>query len=395
MTAAALLEALWDERVSLADQVGSGGMEASGVSSVSGSSPRRVELPGSRRFSFRYELLDSGNAVVGSLDGVESCTIEMNWLADIKRKASFSVRGEPDDVQWLSDRIKPGIRLWLPPYGPGDDVEWPMGVFLLSTPSRETDETGTVVRDVEGYDQLQVYIEDQIAARYRVDAGDLYTAAVTDLLGAVAVNITPSSAVLPTAAEWPPGTPKLKIINALLSAINYESLSFDEDGRAVVQPYRSPDERAEEYAYADDDNSLLMHGPEETRDLFTIPNRWVLVVSDPDRDPLTSVYTNTDPGSPTSTVRRGRTITDFRDGEDAADQATLDARASRLAFEASQVYEAVDFRTGMNPLHSGNDVYRITYSPLGINGKYGEHTWSMALRAGAAMQHRARRVVAV
>jgi hypothetical protein len=220
-------------------------------------------------------------------------------------------------------------------------------------------------------------------------------AAVTTLLGGVAASIAPSTATLVAAKEYDPGTSKLKIINDLLGMINYESLSFDEDGVAVVQPYTAPSVRTEEYVYATDQSGLMVPEADQELDLFSVPNQWTLVVSEPDQPAIVSTYTNNDPGSPTSTVRRDRIISDFRIEVEAVDQATLDAKVERLAFEASQVYEALEFGTGIMPIHSGNDVYRIAYDPLAINNKYAEQTWTMPLKSGSTMAHRARRVVTV
>lgn len=350
---------------------------------------------GGRYFSFRYELLDAGNVFVQDLaDTVLAGKIGMNWLADIKRTAVLTVR-ERGEIDFLSDRIKPYVRLRVPPYGANDYVEWPQGVFLLSTPKRTADEQNVITRDVECYDGLQVFIDEVVDTRYTVAVGANYTTVISTLLGSIPKSVAPSTKTLTAAKEWEPGTTKLKIINELLNAINYESLSFDEDGVAIVQAYRDPTGRAEEYVYAANADSLIIPGVDEEIDLFRVANKWTLVVSDPDRASLTSTYTNTDPASPTSTVRRQRTISDFRTEEDAADQATLDAKVRRLAFEASQVYQAIDFTTGMMPIHSGNDVYRITYPALAINAKFSEQSWEMELRAGAAMKHRARRVVTV
>jgi hypothetical protein len=207
--------------------------------------------------------------------------------------------------------------------------------------------------------------------------------------------VSPSTKTLEAAKEWDPGTSKLKIINELLGALNYESLSFDCEGRAVVQPYRTAAERAEEYVYGSDDNGLIIPNAHQEFDLFGVHNKWVMTVSDPDRPPITATYTNTDPASPTSTVRRGRTITDFRTEQDAADLTALQAKVKRLAFEASQVFEAIPFDTAMMPLHDGNDVYRIEYPQLAVNARYVEQSWSLDFQAGAKMRHRARRVVTV
>jgi hypothetical protein len=164
----------------------------------------------------------------------------------------------------------------------------------------------------------------------------------------------------------------------------------------VVQAYSSPLVRPEEYEYGASDVGLVLPEVEQELDLFDVANKWVLVVSDPDlADPLISTYTNTDPASPTSTIRRQRTIVDFREEQDAVDQASLDAKVARLAFEASQIYEAIPFSSALMPIHSGNDVYRLRLPALAVNAKYAEQSWDMELRAGAKMNHRARRVVSV
>lgn len=349
---------------------------------------------GSRRWTFRYELLDDSNVKIGDLDNVEAGAVEQNWLADIKRTAKFTIK-ETQYINYLSDRVKPWTRLHLPPYGTDDWVEWPQGVFILSTPTRSVSAAGHVSREVEGYDLTQILLDDKVPTRYTVTAGTAYTTAVLALLPATGTYITPSAATVPVALEWDPGTSKLKIVNDLLAAVNYNSLSVDEHGIFVVSPYQSPAVRAPEYTYGVTEDSIMLPAVDQTLDLFSIPNQWVLVVSEPDKPVTVGTYTNNDPGSPTSTVRRGRTIVDFRTEQDAADQATLTAKAARLGFEASQIYEAIDFETGLNPLHSGNDIYKIVDPRLLIDATFVEQQWSMTFTAGAPMKHRARRVLSL
>lgn len=353
---------------------------------------------GTRRWSFRYELLDVSNTYVEDLDNVTAGSVSQNWLADIKRTAAFTLT-ERGGIDFLSDRIRPLVRLHLPPFGVDDWVAWPQGVFLLTSPERMSSPAGVLTREVEGYDQLQVYSDDLYSTRYTVAAGTVVTMAVQTVLTSVtyppSIRLTPHAGTLVAAKEWEPGTSKLHVINDLLDMINYQSLSFDEEGVAVVAPYRSPSERAEEYSYLDDQNGLVVPEMSQRLDLFSVPNKWVLVVSEPDQPALTSTYINVDPASPTSTVRRGRTITDYRTEQEAVSQAVLDAKAARIAFEASQVYEAVPFRTGLMPIHSGNDVYRLQLQALAINAKYAETSWKLELKAGSTMEHAARRVVTV
>lgn len=355
-------------------------------------------LQGSRRFSFRYELLEADGTWLRDLDTVTAGSVSQNWLADIKRTCTLSLV-ERGDVDWLKDRVRPSVRLHLPPWGPEDWVEYPQGVFLLSSPERVVGESRVVSREVAGFDQLLVYADELLTDRFAVAAGSNVVNAVRALLLDVLVppqiRSTPHAGVLVTAKEWEPGTSTLTMINELLGMINYDSLAFDEDGVALVQPYRPPSERSPGYTYADDSNGLMLPDITQGLDPYGVANEWVCTVSEPDQPPLSASYTNTNPASPTSTVRRGRTITDYRTEMEAVDLTVLQAKVARLAFEASQVYESIPFSTGLMPIHSGNDVYRLKLDALAINATYAEHTWKLTMKAGVPMEHAARRVVTV
>lgn len=377
-----------------------------------------------RQISFRYELLSNTNEFKGHLGNVISAFISNSRLWTIKRTARFQLRDD-GSVDFLRDRIRPYCRIWVPPGRKtcgttthflqaqypvtqtditqeqpeqGGWAEFPLGVFVLSTPPRKAEAAGVIIRYVDAYDQLQVLVDDKTDDRHTITAGTNYITAVKGLLdgaGILSQNLAPTALTLPVDLDWPPGTMKLDIIDQLLMSINYTSLWFDENGQAVTQPYISPASRPSEYTYRDDDQSVIFAGLEQGLDLFEVPNKWVLVCSEPDRDPLVSVYTNSNPASPTSTYNRGRTIVDYRPSQQAADQASLDALAARVAYEASQVYEHVTFETAIMPQHSDSDVYTLVFSQLGLRAKYSETSWSMELRAGARMIHEARRVVSI
>lgn len=279
-------------------------------------------------------------------------------------------------------------------FGPANYVEWPQGVFIPITPNRHIGSGSTVTRDVDLYDPLLQYDDDKVSARYTVTAGTNYITKIVELLGASTPQlVTASSKTLPAAKEWEPGTSKLSIINDLLGALNYEALWFDETGRAICAPYVAPGDMPVEWRYATDQSSVIMPGVDHTLDLFNVPNKWVLTVSEADRAILTATYTNSNVNSPTSTVNRGRTIVDYRTETEAADQATLNAKVLRLAQEASQVYESVEFDTGIMPFHGHRDSLEIAYPALGVTDFYNEQTWEMDMKAGGTMSHRVRKVV--
>ena len=344
--------------------------------------------------AFRYELLDSQNKFKRQLDNVLTASVANNALVDIKRTARFTLT-EDGNIDFLSDRIKPWTKIKMPD---GGFAEFPMGVFLLTTPPRKANSVGIITREVEAYDQTQILLDDKVDDRYTVPAGTNYIAAIKDILDSAGItgqNLTPTDKVLPTDRDWDPGTTKLQIINDLLGAINYGSLYFDENGFAVAQPYVSPAIRASEYTYRDDDQSVMFPDVEQSLDLWNVPNKWVLSVSEADRAPLRSVYTNSNPDSPTSTVGRGRTIMADPIAVDAVDQTTLDAMVARRAYEASQVYEKVSFGTGIMPMHSNADVLTLEFTGLGISAKYAETSWEFELKAGARMKHEIRRVISI
>lgn len=344
-----------------------------------------------RTIAFRYDRMNELNQKIEDLDGVMSGSVENNYLADIKRTAKFQF-DLGVNMDWGKDRIRPWFRLLMPD---GGWAEWPLGIFLPTSPTRQIRGAGGT-REIEAYDQLLVLRDDKVESRYVIPTLSNYVEEIRLLLessGVTTINISASTASLPTAREWEPGTSKLRIVNDLLGAINYTSLSFDAFGAAVAQPYSSPEGRPTGVTYEANERSLLEPDISHTIDYFEIPNKWVLVMSEPEVS-FSSTYTNTNPNSPTSTVSRGRTITHF-EAVEASDQTALDELAARMAFEASQVFETIEFSSALMPHHGDGDIVELKHSASGISARYTEHTWSLELSAGSSMKHSLRRVVTV
>jgi len=351
---------------------------------------------GSRNWSFRYELLDKNHQRIMDLDEVIACKVVHQYLADIKRQATFTIRDE-GRVNYLSDRIRPFVRLHLTPLGASDWVEWPLGVFLLASPTRHADEYDIVSREVEGFDPLQALGDDAVSARYSVAAGANVVQAAYSLISSVVPvwKYTRSAEVLTATKEWPPGTSKRTIANELLGIAEFESVSFDSEGVGILKPYQSPDERAPMWTYAYGSESLMIPDVDQELDLFSVPNKWIGVISQPDQPLLVASYTNANPSSPTSTVRRGRTIVEVHEDIEATTSTMLSSKIRRMGFEASQIYEHLTFETSIMPMHGTNDVLKVEYDPLGISARYAETSWTITCDANASMQHEARRIVSI
>ncbi len=377
-----------------------------------------------RKIAFRYEVIDKDGNVKGQLHNVIDGEIRQNANANIKRTAKFTLDESQTsiDIDYLSDKIAPYVRVWIPPgkilahsyYFPtpllpaqyeeiksapdsGGWVEFPQGVFYLSSPTR-ADQNNSVIRNIEAFDGLIVLKEDKFVDRYTITSGTSYYDAIIKILQSAGVtkwNIEQTDKVLETDVEFEPGKEKLFAINELLRQINYESIKVDVYGYYTSSYYRSSEQRSPSYTYIDDEQSVTLPGMKEEFDLSEVPNQFVVVRSNGEQEPLRSEYTNNNPDSPVSTVNRNRTITDYREVDKIADQESLDGYTLRIASEASQIYGKISFQTAIMPMHDIGDAVQINYSRLGINEKYSEQKWSFPLRAGGVMKHELRRVVTI
>lgn len=363
--------------------------------------PTAVELvAATRSWSFSYKAVSSDGLTELRDLTVELCTVDNNDLADVAKRTCSVTLAASSPFDQLAELFRPYVTLR---FASGGVATWCLGTFLLSSSTtRALAQAGSSSLPFVGYDRLLVLDEDKITDRFVCAAGATVTTqvgTVIDGAGLPSTGVVASALTLPAAMEWEPGTPKLKIVNDLLSAIGYRSLYADELGVPRAEPYVDPASAPVVWAYAADATSVILPDVDVTLDLFNVPNRWVAFVSEPDRPPLTSTYTNTNPASPTSTVSRARTIVEVVQLQQATgeappvDQTTLDAKVLQLAQTASQVYTDAEFTTGMMPFHGSGEVFTLDVG----DGpqRYREHTWSIDLRPGGTMKHRFRRVVAI
>ncbi|MBP1971574.1 hypothetical protein J2Z83_003725 [Virgibacillus natechei] len=374
-------------------------------------------------------MLDQNENEILELDNVEGGSVEMASLSDLKRSAKFSMK-EPEgyDIDYNSDRIQVFVEFKMPTeYEQNivDDDEWyfispgfytdqtrkmvmtkkeggwvsfSLGIFLLSSPT-QVEEGKSVYRDIEAYDKLLILQEDKVTDRYTISAGTSYYDAMVDILesaGADKINIENDDKVINNDKEWDPGTEKLRILNDLVSDLNFTQLWVDEYGYFRTSGYQSPQNAPTDYIYEDDELSVTLEGMEEELDLFDLPNVFNVVVANPDtEEEFTSIVENTNPNHPRSIPRLGRRVVRFEEKDDIADQDSLDGHVERLASNASQIYGKVKFDTAIMPFHSYSNVIRVRNSVLGIDHKFAETSWSIDLEAGSDMSHEMRRVVSL
>ena len=293
-----------------------------------------------------------------------------------------------EGVNWLSDEIRP--ELWI------DGEAFPLGVFLPATVKEQEDETQRYL-SVDAYDHCWRVQDTRTASLLRIAAGTKYIDAVQALLveaGVRTAAITPSSATLPEDREgWELGTSYLDIINQLLSEINYNSLWFNNQGAAVLEPSVTPSARYIDHTLDSEEvESLLIPAFAKETDAFQAPNVFICVCSNPDKDePLVATSENTNPTSPLSIARRGRRICALETVENIASQADLQTYADRLRDQSQFTGETITVQTGLLPGFGVADVTALHSGELAAICI--ERGWTMDLVTGGTMTHRLERVV--
>lgn len=339
-----------------------------------------------RTVSFKYELLDKNDVYKKDLDTITRCVVSYNSLSQLKVKAEISMK-EDKNVNYQTDRIRPICII-----SKNDDTrEFPLGIFLISSPNRDIKNT-LITRDMQLYSKLYLYSEDRVDTRHYVIKGTNVIAEIKRLLSTPKITIPDNSYVTSTNREWEIGTSKLEIINDLLDSANYTSLRVGTNGYFVAEPYVLPSDREVDIEYVDDIKSVLSPNMTERLDLFNVPNKFIGYLNNPDAPTLRSVYTNANPESVTSTVYTGRVKASLIEVLDVVNQSVLDEMVLRGAYNASQVYSHIDYETAIMPIHDYMDVVYLKHKGI-LLGKYTETSWEIECKAGTYMKHTARKVV--
>ena len=332
-----------------------------------------------KTYTTRYDVLRNG-VRVAELLALTPASIDFQSAGEIPVSMSAVFRDD-ERVDWLQDEIQP-IQII-------DGVESPVAVFIPATFRQETDDNGAASIRVEAYDRCYRLRSTTTQSRLHFSAGTPYLQAVKELLadaGIVLYIETPSTLSLATDREdWPIGTSYLTIINALLSEINYDSISFDPTGAAVLRPSRTPSAANVDHEYRSGFGVLARQTMRET-DAFDAPNVFIVICSNPDYDePLVAISVNDNPGSKLSTVSRGRKITRVTQVSNIAEQQSLQDYADRLKMESMLSLETATIYTDNLPGHGVRDVVALWHPDL--SGIYLETGWNMVLEPGQRMTH--------
>ena len=232
---------------------------------------------GSRRISFRYDLLDRYDSKMGEIDGIEEASISYGEFNMIKRSAVFLLNEyNQSNINFLNEQIQPWYILHMPD---GGVVEWPLGVFMLESPEKQI--IGKRMRrNIGAYDKGLILDADKIVNRHFIPAGTNYVAAVVKLLsisGVTKINIAPTDTFIKNDRELPIGMKIKEAINNLLAEINYKSISVDEVGVCNSAPYIEPAQRPITQRYISGQDLIVLQELSESLDIAGHPNVFVRI----------------------------------------------------------------------------------------------------------------------
>ena len=354
-----------------------------------------------REISVDYVIVRNG-ADYGKIQPAENSAPQLRMDRDGEIKTSlsgtflptvfdFSNNPLPDaEVNWLSDQIRPELII--------DGVAFPLGMYLPASVTENIDRAGTglVSLSVQAYDrcwQVQTYIPTQI---YFASGAD-YIASIVSLLTSAGISLISSAVNSSTFTEaredWNLGTDTLTVVNQLLGEINYDSLWFDKNGLAVLQPTATPNASSIKHTLdANDPDVMVLPGIQAKKDIYTAPNVFKVICDNPDKSAaMTATSINSNPQSPLSVQRRGRQIMSVSYVDNIASQNELQAYADRLRNESMFTGETITVKTGLLPGFGVGDVTALIYGDrfdICV-----EKAWSMELRPGGIMTHTLEKVV--
>lgn len=262
------------------------------------------------------------------------------------------------------------IRVYLITIQNGAKDKYPLGTYLIQTPSSKFDGKNKIV-SVDAYTPLLELKENPPPIGYSVlkDTNIMETAykitreqVRAPVVAAACTETLFSDFVANTDDTW------MTFLNDLMANAKY-TFSLDELGRILFSPKQDMASLQPVWTFDDSNSSILYPEINMDYDLYGIPNVVEVIYSSDDRCYYSRVV-NDDSNSPTSTVSRGREIIHrvtepILFGNPTDEQ--VNEYAVRLLRSLSSIEYTVNYSHGYCPVKIG-DCVRLNYSKAGLNG---------------------------
>lgn len=262
------------------------------------------------------------------------------------------------------------IRVYLITIQNGAKDKYPLGTYLIQTPSSKFDGKNKIV-SVDAYTPLLELKENPPPIGYSVlkNTNIMETAykitkeqVRAPVVAAACTETLFSDFVANTDDTW------MTFLNDLMANAKY-TFSLDELGRILFSPKQDMASLQPVWTFDDSNSSILYPEISMDYDLYGIPNVVEVIYSSDDRCYYSRVV-NDDSNSPTSTVSRGREIIHrvtepILYGNPTDEQ--VNEYAVRLLRSLSSIEYTVNYSHGYCPVKIG-DCVRLNHSKAGLNG---------------------------
>lgn len=305
--------------------------------------------------TFEFYTVDPGTwKDVKKLTNVKSCTITRDLTLETLGSATFDITESVGEAY---------IRVYLITIQNGLTEKFPLGTFLVQTPSTSFDgkirsvsmDAYTPLLELKenpppfGYSiakDKNIMKEAYLLVREHARAPVVETECSTTLIYDFVAN---------TDDTW------MAFLTDLIANAKY-SFALDEMGRILFAPKQDTASLQPVWTYTDDNSSILSPNIDMDHDIYGIPNVVEVIYSN-GSDSYYSRVVNDDPNSPISTINRGREIihrvTDPElNGAPTARQ--IDLYAEQLLRELSSLEYTLTYTHGYCPVREG-DCIRLNY----------------------------------
>lgn len=318
------------------------------------------------------------------INNVLSCTIKYDRTKDTIASASFETEEDIGEIY---------IRVYLVATQDKFTEKFPLGTFLVQTPSRKFDGMANS-SSLDAYSPLLELKDAKVPIGYSIKkesfnileiASDL----TEELCRAPVVktkgpNKLASDYTAETNEDW------LSYLKNLIAIDKYE-FSLDELGRVILFPSQDAGSLQPVWTYDDGNSSILLPEITMDHDLYGIPNVVEVLYTGND-DWIYSRVVNDDPNSPTSIVNRGREITHRETNPMLVEkpvQGQVDLYAEELLRSLSTLEYKISYTHGYCPVRIGECV-RLNYRRAGYkNIKARVESQSIKCEPGCSVQETA------
>ena len=310
--------------------------------------------------TFEYYVVDPDTwKDTKKINTVKSCSISRDYDTNTLGSATLEV------VDLLGECY---IRIYLVVVQNGLTERFPLGTFLVQTPSSSFDgKIRSVSMDAytplielkENYPSLGYCVlkdSNIMDIAYRLTSENTRAPVVSTICDKTLNNNFVSN----VNDTW------MTFLTDLLSNAKYK-FDLDELGRILFSPEQDTASLQPVWTYNDDNSSILYPDISLEHDLYGIPNVVEVIYSD-DTDVIRVEIKNEDNNSPTSIQNRGRRITHRVTNPELGGKPTelqLKEYATRLLKELSSIEYSVSYSHGYCPVRVG-DCVRLNYTRAGL-----------------------------